>query len=48
MVVAQVVLITPIITGLTTNIVSLRAPQIQETALGNGINSIQTDAVHHL
>lgn len=38
MVVAQVVLITPIITGLTTNIVSLRAPQIQETALGMGLS----------
>lgn len=38
MVVAQVVLITPIITGLTTNIVSLRVPQIQETAVGMGLS----------
>lgn len=37
MVIAQVVLITPIITGLTANIVSLRAPQIKETCLGLGI-----------
>jgi len=38
MVIAQVVLITPIITGLTNNIVSLRAPQIQETAVGVGLS----------
>lgn len=38
MVIAQVVLITPIITGLTANIVSLRAPQIKETCLGLGIS----------
>ena len=37
MVIAQVVLITPIITGLTANIVSLRAPQIRETCAGLGI-----------
>jgi tungstate transport system permease protein len=37
MVVAQVFLITPIITGLTSTIVSLRAPQIRETAAGIGI-----------
>ena len=41
MVVAQVVLITPIITGLTSNIVSLRAPQISETAAGMGISSFK-------
>ncbi len=39
MVVAQVVLLTPIITGLTTNIVSLRAPQIRETSIGMGLSS---------
>jgi tungstate transport system permease protein len=38
MVIAQVVLITPIITGLTATIVSLRAPQIQETAAGMGFS----------
>lgn len=37
MVIAQVVLITPIIAGLTSNIVSIRAPQIQETAAGIGL-----------
>jgi len=41
MVIAQVVLITPIITGLTANIVSLRAPQIKETCLGLGIPPLQ-------
>jgi tungstate transport system permease protein len=38
MVIAQVILITPIMTGLTSNIVSLRAPQIRGTALGLGIS----------
>ncbi len=38
MVIAQVLLITPIVTGLTTNVVSLRAPQIRETAAGMGIS----------
>lgn len=38
MVIAQVVLITPIITGLTSTIVSMRAPQIQETAVGIGLS----------
>jgi len=38
MVVAQVLLITPIITGLTATIVSIRAPQIRETAAGMGIS----------
>jgi tungstate transport system permease protein len=38
MVIAQVLLITPIITGLTLNIVSLRAPQIRETSAGLGIS----------
>ncbi len=38
MVVAQVLLITPIITGLTANLVSLRAPQIRETTAGLGIS----------
>lgn len=37
MVIAQVILITPIITGLTANIVSLKAPLIQETAAGIGL-----------
>ena len=41
MVIAQVVLITPIITGLTANIVSLRAPQIRETAAGMGLSRFQ-------
>ena len=41
MVIAQVVLITPIITGLTANIVSLRAPQIRETCAGLGIPPIK-------
>lgn len=41
MVVAQVVLITPIITGLTANVVSLRAPQIRETAAGLGISRLK-------
>ena len=38
MVIAQVVLITPIITGLTSTIVSIRAPLIQETAAGIGLS----------
>lgn len=38
MVIAQVVLITPILTGLTANLVSLRAPQIRETAAGMGLS----------
>ncbi len=38
MVIAQVVLITPIIAGLTSTIVSMRAPQIQETAAGIGLS----------
>lgn len=37
MVIAQVVLITPIMTGLTTTITSLYAPRIKETAQGVGI-----------
>lgn len=37
MVIAQVVLITPIITGLTANIVSIKAPMIRETASGIGL-----------
>lgn len=37
MVIAQVVLLTPIITGLTSTIVSMRAPQIRETAAGMGL-----------
>ena len=41
MVVAQIVLITPIITGLTANVVSLRAPQIRETAAGLGISRLK-------
>jgi len=38
MVIAQVVLITPIITGMTAAIVSLPAPRIRETAAGIGIS----------
>ncbi len=38
MVIAQVVLISPIIAGMTANIVSLRAPSINETCAGIGIN----------
>lgn len=38
MVIAQVVLITPIIIGLTSNLVSLRAASINETCAGLGIN----------
>lgn len=38
MVVAQVILITPIIAGLTANIISMRAPQIFETAAGMGFS----------
>jgi tungstate transport system permease protein len=38
MVIAQVILITPIITGLTAAIVSIRAPQIRETAAGIGLS----------
>ena len=38
MVIAQVVLITPIIAGLISNIVSIRAPQIQETTAGIGLS----------
>lgn len=41
MVIAQVVLITPILTGLTSNLVSLRAPQIRETAAGMGLSPIK-------
>lgn len=41
MVVAQVLLITPIITGLTSTIVSIRAPQIHETTVGMGISSFK-------
>ncbi len=37
MVIAQVILITPIITGLTANIVSIKAPMIRETAAGIGL-----------
>lgn len=38
MVIAQVFLITPIIIGLTTNIVSILAHQIQETTMGMGLS----------
>lgn len=38
MVIAQVILITPIITGMTSTIVSVRAPQIRETATGIGLS----------
>ena len=38
MVIAQVVLISPIIAGMTANIVSLRAPSINETCAGIGIS----------
>jgi len=38
MVIAQVVLITPIMTGLTATIISMYAPRIKETALGVGIS----------
>lgn len=41
MVVAQVVLISPIITGLTSNIVSIRAQQIRETSIGMGISNFR-------
>lgn len=41
MVIAQVVLITPIITGLSAAVVSARAPQIIETASGMGIKKIR-------
>ncbi len=41
MVIAQVILITPIITGLTSNIVSLKAPLIRETAAGIGLSSFR-------
>ena len=37
MVIAQVLLITPIITGMASNIVSIRAPSIRETCHGLGI-----------
>jgi len=40
-VIAQVFLITPIITGLVSNLVSLRAPQIRETAAGMGLSRFQ-------
>lgn len=38
MVIAQVVLISPIIAGMTANIVSIRAPSINETCAGIGIS----------
>lgn len=38
MVIAQVILITPIIIGLTSNIVSIKAPMIRETAAGIGMS----------
>ena len=41
MVIAQVVLITPIMTGLTANIVSVKAPLIHETAAGIGLKPRQ-------
>ncbi len=41
MVIAQVLLITPVITGLTTNIVSLKAPLIRETSAGIGLSAAQ-------
>ncbi|MFZ3070939.1 MAG: ABC transporter permease [Anaerolineaceae bacterium] len=41
MVIAQVILITPIITGLTSNIVSIKAPMIRETAAGIGLSSFK-------
>ncbi len=40
MVIAQVILITPIITGMTSAIVSVRAPQIRETATGIGLSHL--------
>ena len=41
MVIAQVVLITPIITGLCASVVSLRAPLIRETAAGIGLSNFK-------
>lgn len=41
MVIAQVILITPIVTGLTASIISIRAPQIKETCIGLGIPRFQ-------
>ena len=41
MVIAQIVLITPIMTGLTANIVSVKAPLIHETAAGIGLRPSQ-------
>ena len=41
MVVAQVILITPIMTGLTANVISIPAPRIRETALGMGISRLR-------
>jgi len=41
MIIAQVLLITPIMTGLTTTIVSIRAPKIRETAYGIGIPRVR-------
>lgn len=38
MVIAQVVLITPIVTGMTANLVSLRAQSIKETCAGIGVH----------
>ncbi len=39
MVIAQVILITPIMTGLTATIISIPAPRIRETAQGVGISA---------
>ena len=40
MVIAQVILITPVITGLTANTVSVRYKQVAETARGIGLSSL--------
>ncbi|MBE5781245.1 MAG: ABC transporter permease subunit [Clostridiales bacterium] len=42
MVIAQVVLITPIVMGLTSSIVSAKAPQIMETTAGIGLSRRRT------
>jgi len=41
MVIAQIILITPIMTGLSANIVSVKAPLIHETAAGIGLRPFQ-------
>ena len=42
MVIAQVVLITPIVTGLTSSMVSAKAPAVMETAAGIGLSRSRT------